>query len=303
MRLAQIEYFLSVAEMKNITAASKSLYISQPALSKQISLLEEELGVKLFSRESRGVALTQAGEQFARDLRGIMDELEDARQRVIAKGKAEYNTINIGCFEGDSIDDFYPSFYSYLREKIPDIKPVLYREDFSASEKKLEQDKLDLILIFDVGRKIKKGYYTKPIFKRRAAIIFSPRLLSGADRPSDISDFRDKIFLTTRARNGNELLRYDIKELEGLGIYEPKIEVVENSMTLMTYLTMGYGYCIMSKEAVSLGSNLCYYIPEKEIEMNILAVWKEKHPYLGKLMGEYEAAGTEGNSSIKYAEQ
>ena len=66
MRLEQITYFLSVAEHGNITAAAKSLYISQPALSKQITLLEQEVGLPLFERQARGVVLTQAGVQFKR---------------------------------------------------------------------------------------------------------------------------------------------------------------------------------------------------------------------------------------------
>lgn len=54
MRLEQISYFLSVAEHGNITAAARSLYISQPALSKQITLLEQEIGLPLFERQARG---------------------------------------------------------------------------------------------------------------------------------------------------------------------------------------------------------------------------------------------------------
>ena len=71
MRLEQISYFLSVAEHGNITAAARSLYISQPALSKQITLLEQEIGLPLFERQARGVTLTRAGMQFQKDLKRI----------------------------------------------------------------------------------------------------------------------------------------------------------------------------------------------------------------------------------------
>ena len=75
MRLEQISYFLSVAEHGNITAAARSLYISQPALSKQITLLEQEIGLPLFERQARGVTLTRAGMQFQKDLKNILKEL------------------------------------------------------------------------------------------------------------------------------------------------------------------------------------------------------------------------------------
>ena len=64
MRLEQISYFLQVAETQSMTGAAKELYISQPALSKQIALLEREVGVPLFERKARGVVLTSAGRQF-----------------------------------------------------------------------------------------------------------------------------------------------------------------------------------------------------------------------------------------------
>lgn len=80
MRLEQITYFLRVAEHGNITAAAKSLYISQPALSKQITLLEQEIGLPLFERQARGVVLTQAGMQFQKDLQNILKELENAKK-------------------------------------------------------------------------------------------------------------------------------------------------------------------------------------------------------------------------------
>lgn len=53
MNLTQVEYFLAIAEKLNFTAAAKSLFVSQPALSKQIALLEEELDTKLLSAEIR----------------------------------------------------------------------------------------------------------------------------------------------------------------------------------------------------------------------------------------------------------
>ena len=75
----QMEYFLSVAEKLNFTEAAKSLYISQPSLSKQISLLEEELGFALFIRNKRSVRLTPAGEVLNRKWKLLLTDLERLR--------------------------------------------------------------------------------------------------------------------------------------------------------------------------------------------------------------------------------
>ena len=95
MRLEQISYFLSVAEHGNITAAARSLYISQPALSKQITLLEQEIGLPLFERQARGVTLTRAGMQFQKDLKNILKELENAKKNAVLAGRAQKPLLNI----------------------------------------------------------------------------------------------------------------------------------------------------------------------------------------------------------------
>lgn len=67
MNTVQLECFVAVAEYLNFSKASRSLKITQPAVSHQIQTLEEELGVKLFNRTSKSVILTQEGSRFLPD--------------------------------------------------------------------------------------------------------------------------------------------------------------------------------------------------------------------------------------------
>ena len=60
----QIEYFLAVSKYLSFTKAAEALYVSQPAISRRISMLEEQLGVKLIKRTKRTVEMTEAGKKF-----------------------------------------------------------------------------------------------------------------------------------------------------------------------------------------------------------------------------------------------
>ena len=71
MKLRHLEYFVAAAEELNFTHAAGRLNVSQPPFSKQIQDLESELGINLFQRERKGVALTAAGKGFLIDVRGI----------------------------------------------------------------------------------------------------------------------------------------------------------------------------------------------------------------------------------------
>ena len=86
MQMQQLRYFLEIAKEKNISAAAKNLYLSQPSLSQQMRKLEEELEIPLLIRHSKSVSLTDAGEQFAlhaRRILGGVDQLSELMHKQL----------------------------------------------------------------------------------------------------------------------------------------------------------------------------------------------------------------------------
>ena len=82
MNLQQLEYFKVIAETKNFTEASNILSVTQPALSKAISKLEEELDVKLFQREGRNIKITKFGEAFLKYAKEALNEIERGKLKL-----------------------------------------------------------------------------------------------------------------------------------------------------------------------------------------------------------------------------
>jgi len=82
--LAQIRYFVAVAEEGNVGRAAVRLRVAQPALSRQIRSLEDELGARLFERTPRGMVLAPPGEVFLGRARRILGEIDDAASAVRA---------------------------------------------------------------------------------------------------------------------------------------------------------------------------------------------------------------------------
>ena len=96
MNLKQMEYFITIVNEVSISAAAKSLHISQPPLSTQMKLLEEELGVTLFQRGSRSIILTEAGKLFYDRAQGILDMTGAARQELEQMGRGLHGALRLG---------------------------------------------------------------------------------------------------------------------------------------------------------------------------------------------------------------
>ena len=86
MQLRNLHYFLAVARELNFTRAAARLHMSQPPLTRQIRALEDELGVRLFERNKRGVTLTQAGAALLADSGHIESMIEQATDRAQRAG-------------------------------------------------------------------------------------------------------------------------------------------------------------------------------------------------------------------------
>src|SRR5882672_9029214 len=91
MELRHLRYFIGVAEEENVSRAALKLHVSQPALSRQIRDLEDELGFLLLERSAKSVRLTEAGRAFLTEARAVLQRSEDAVKtaRAIAGGAGE----------------------------------------------------------------------------------------------------------------------------------------------------------------------------------------------------------------------
>ena len=96
MNLRQLQYFIEVSEIQSVTKAATRLNLAQPALTRHIRTLERDLGVQLFSRSGRGIALTNAGAVFRDRVKSILRDLDRARLEVQALSRSPGGRIDIG---------------------------------------------------------------------------------------------------------------------------------------------------------------------------------------------------------------
>jgi DNA-binding transcriptional LysR family regulator len=120
VELRHLRYFVSVAEELHFRRAAEKLHIAQPALSKQVSALEHELGVQLLDRDRRGVALTEAGRVFLAEAVEVLARADGAVDRARAVVRGEVGRLAIG-FIQPALADLLPRSLRVFRQHHPGV--------------------------------------------------------------------------------------------------------------------------------------------------------------------------------------
>ena len=123
MNQRQIESFLAVAETGNFTRAAERLYISQPAVSKQVLSLEEELGFLLLIREyHKDVQLTEAGKLYYDFFHKVMGEYKAVYEQAQQYRKKVRGTVRLGILTGWKIQDKLQNILEQMKQNYPEIE-------------------------------------------------------------------------------------------------------------------------------------------------------------------------------------
>ena len=129
MTIKDIDYILELAQTQNFNRAAENLYTAQPTLSYHIKATEEELGFQIFTRSSKGAALTPAGAQFCATLRNVRGELKKAIEQAQNFSTRYSENITIGSAWRSAIYDL-PQIIRKLAQIHPSVSitPVYFAD-------------------------------------------------------------------------------------------------------------------------------------------------------------------------------
>lgn len=143
MDLRQLRYFVAVARERNFTRAAEVLHIAQPPLSRQIQLLEEELGVVLLLRNSRPVRLTDAGRLFYEQALQVLGRVEQMTESTRRVGLNRNSVLSIG-FVASTLYGGLPALVRKLREAEPALDIQLLEMLSTEQIAALKQGRIDI---------------------------------------------------------------------------------------------------------------------------------------------------------------
>ena len=150
MELAQLKYFVTIAETRSFTAASGQLHLSQPALSYQMKHLEEELGTRLFDRKGRRIALTPEGELFLPLAQSVLLRTDEAVRVLKEHLGVDVGEVHMGC--NPTVATYLmPEILSEFRKEYPHVRVDVIEGDDVELQQLVQQDLLDFAVVTAPG--------------------------------------------------------------------------------------------------------------------------------------------------------
>lgn len=173
MKISNLEEFVKLAETLNFTQAAKSLFITQPALSKHISDLERELGVALFERTQHGVSLTPYGEAFLSDACVVLERYRRAVIRIEKMKSGASEPLRVGYLLG-ACKPFASRGSALFSARCPNVETIMRAMEVGEIHQALEIGSIDIGITANMNEYPEDLYHVRPLYKDTFALLAPP---------------------------------------------------------------------------------------------------------------------------------
>lgn len=247
--LAQLRCFTTVATELNFRRAAERLNMTQPPLSRQIQLLEHHLGVELFTRSTRSVALTAAGRAFFIEAQNLLEQAQQAAVAAKRFAQGDIGSVTIS-FVGSAVYEFLPKVIAEARLKQPQVKIVLSEMNTYQQHEALRARRIDLGIVR--SPLLETGYATECLV-REPFVLAVPvgHPLASADSVG-VEDLDGEPFLMyshSAYPPFNELLT---GKLRSARVAPQFVQWLGSSLTILALVNAGMGLALVPRCATSV---------------------------------------------------
>ena len=283
MNLKQLEAFARVAETKSFSTAAKMLFLTQPTVSAHIASLEKELNTCLLIRNTKGVALSEAGKELYAYTEQMLELEQKIRERFGLTGRQSGSVLRIAA---STIPSQYllPDIMARFRKEYPDEQLKLFETDSSGVVDMILSHKADVGF---TGTVLERGSCTYIPFYQDELVILTPAAERyRARKDADIASWIPEEPVILR-EEGSGTRKEALRLLAQTGIDITKLNVaalMENQETIKRSVSSGMGISILSKlaarEEIDNGKLLAFPLGETGGKRDINVVYDAGYPCL-----------------------
>jgi len=276
MEFRHLRYFVAVAEELHFGRAAARLHLSQPPLSQQIRTLEEELGLKLFSRDRRRVELTHAGNVFLAEAKKILSQMEHAASAARRAERGQIGPLVVACGPL-AVQTVLPMILKTFRTKYPEIDLSIKESNGQDIINILQENKADVGLFmpqFTSERLQRQTCLTLPL----VAALPKGHALAGRKRIR-LKGLAEEPFVVFSHQRAVGFYEHIVSVCERAGFMPKIVQEARDHPTLLALVAAGYGVTIVP--AFSKTSPMDEVAFVKIVEpwaiMPLLIAWRATH--------------------------
>ncbi|MFQ6016963.1 MAG: LysR family transcriptional regulator [Kiloniellaceae bacterium] len=277
MDFKNLRYFLGVFDAKSITKAAEQLSVAQPALGLQIRKLEEELGVELFYRHSRGVTPTEAGALLAKHARGLLLQFERAKQDLIDFGGKPHGRIAVGMTTTTGLV-LAAELAERSREAYPEVTLTMSEGLSERLMEWVDSGQIDIALTYNPDAVT--GLICEPLVTEALYFVQAGGGSPADEEPVALTEvLKHRLLLPSRPH----LLRLLVDDAAKKSGAQPEIVFEVDSVAVLKELVQrGLGSTVLPYgavlPAVEAGSLRARRIDEPRLDRTLYMAYSNKHP-------------------------
>lgn len=246
MDIRQLRTILAIAETGSLTRAAELLHVVQPALSRQLRQLEDELGSPLFERNRLGMVLTAPGRRFIDQVRVSLQGLYQAKADIGASASNLMGAVSIGMLPGLATALAGPLVTS-LRRQYPDLRVRIATGFTDFLQEGLEHGKLDICLMGDYRQS--ELLNATPMFREPLYIVGLPSSGLSGSAPVRLADVAQMPLVVPASSQG--LRNLIDRACNIIGVSLNLVAESDNTAVLLELVERGVGFTILPVMAIS----------------------------------------------------
>ncbi|MGD9941716.1 MAG: LysR family transcriptional regulator [Burkholderiaceae bacterium] len=277
MELRQLQYFVVVAKEGHFGRAALKLNVTQPAVSRAVRSLEEEIDVDLFERLPRGVRLAPAGERYLREVERILAELDSAA--IIARGAADQRLreLRVGHAMMKTLDQELEALLRHAAERLPNVRLKLNYLSSFEQQSALRDHAIDVGIGHFFGAAV-PGLRSVRVLESAlcGARVGAHNPLARRSRVS-LFDLREEPLLMYQRDLNPQMFDHVVRELRAAGFTGRVVQDAEFSFANWKVMPRNSGWMVANRQAMErhIEDTVCIPVDRLSIPFGIDVIWSE----------------------------
>lgn len=279
MTIEQIRYFLMLSQHLNFTKTAEVMYTTQPTISRQIRMLEEELGFELIQRNSSPLRLTQAGEHLYPKFKEAYDMINIGIKETQDRLACQNGTLQVSCLVSLDADVILANSFQEFHDAYPHIHFTYEKQSFEVLSSQLSNHTADIVITLESKTNVFLNTEQKFLFDSTGICLFSKKHPLAKKKSCSLHDFKDETFICLTENASPRGINGIYKICESYGFSCKKVLRVPNLESVFFYVETCQGVALLDKSIRSIFSSAFRYIdtPVPDAIITAVALWDSEN--------------------------